>query len=119
MFGLVPAPAGGRVPEAEEAFAARQADLVSLAGSLGTLHRLRQLCDEGEDPDLFRTRLMALIPLEVPVAATRAEMIAAFNAAYREASQEHAICGPEAEALYAEEGERALAVTERLYAPFR
>ena len=114
-----PAAAQPRVPEAKETFEARQRDLVTLAGHLGTLHRLRQVCFVEQNPDLFRLRMMTLVPLEMPVGATRLDMISAFNAGYRGASSLHAICGREARAAYAQEAERALVVTERLYAPFR
>ena len=116
---VVPASAQPRVPEAAEAFRDRQRDLVALAGHLGALHRLRQVCYVEESPDLFRLRMMALVPLEMPMGATRLDMISAFNAGYRQASGLHAICGREARAAYAAEAERALGVTERLYAPFR
>ena len=116
---VAPASAQPRVPEAAEAFAERQRDLVALAGHLGTLHRLRQVCYVEENPDLFRLRMMTLVPLEMPMGATRLDMISAFNAGYRQASARHAICGREARAAYAREAERALVVTERLYAPFR
>lgn len=108
-----------RVPEAKAAFEARQRDLVALAGHLGALHRLRQVCYVAENPDLFRARMMTLVPLEMPMGGTRLDMISAFNAGYRSASSLHTICGREARAAYAAEAERALAVTERLYAPFR
>lgn len=107
------------VPEAAAAFAQRQADLVALAGHLGELHRLRQLCFADENPDLFRRRMMALVPLEVPAEATRKDMIAAFNEGYRAGAGDHAICGQAARADYREASEEALGVTERLYAPFR
>ena len=116
---VAPAAAQPRVPEAAEAFQNRQRDLVALAGHLGALHRLRQVCYVEESPDLFRLRMMTLVPLEMPMGATRLDMISAFNAGYRAASGEHAICGREARAAYAREAERALGVTERLYAPFR
>ena len=106
-------------PEAAAAFEARQADLVALAERLGALHRLQQVCNPEEDPDRFREDLMAIIPLEVPRASTRTEMIDAFNAGYRDATSAHVICGREARRAYAAEAERALVVTERLYAPFR
>ena len=114
-----PAAAQPRVPEAAEAFAQRQADLVALAGMLGELHRLRQVCYVEEGPDLFRQRMMSIVPLEMPMGATRLDMISAFNAGYRAASSQHAICGREARAAYSRTAERALVVTERLYAPFR
>lgn len=119
VLGAPPAAAQPRVPDAREAFEARQQDLVALARHLGTLHRLRQVCYVEDNPDLFRVRMMTLVPLEMPVGATRLDMISAFNAGYRSASAVHAICGREARAAYAREAERALAVTERLYAPFR
>lgn len=106
------------VPEAAAAFDRRQDDLVSLSGHLGGLHRLRQLCEE-DRPDLFRDRLLALVPLEAPPERTRLAMISAFNDGYREGSEAHVICGREARADYAARSEAALAVTERLYAPFR
>ena len=114
-----PAAAQPRVPEAAAAFEERQRDLVALAGHLGTLHRLRQVCYVEENPDLFRWRMRSLVPLEMPMGATRLDMISAFNAGYRDATALHAICGREARAAYAAEAERALVVTERLYAPFR
>ena len=106
-------------PEAADVFEARQVDLVALARHLGALHRLRQVCHPEEQPDLFRQRLMAIIPLEVPKGSTRLDMISAFNAGYRGAASAHVICGREARAAYASEAEAALGVTERLYAPFR
>ena len=118
-FALASAAAQPRVPEAAEAFAQRQADLVTLAGHLGELHRLRQVCYVEEGPDLFRQRMMSIVPLEMPMGATRLDMISAFNAGYRAASGQHAICGREARAAYSRTAERALGVTERLYAPFR
>ncbi len=116
---LIP-PAGAQaIPEAAEAFEQRQQDLVTLAGHLGTLHRLRQVCYPDESPELFRRRLMTLIPLEVPMGATRVRMIDAFNTQYRDTSREHATCGRQARQDYALAAEAALGVTERLYAPFR
>ena len=106
-------------PEAGTVFAQRQADLVALAGHLGGLHRLRQVCHPEEDPDRYRDRLMAIIPVEVPKGSTRLDMIAAFNAGYRAKASEHAICGREARSATSAEAEAALIVTERLYAPFR
>ena len=114
----LPVPAAAQ-PEAAEAFESRQADLVDLANHLGVLHRLRQVCHPEEEPDMFRRRLMAIIPLEVPKGSTRLDMIAAFNGGYRAAASDHVICGREARSAYAGEAEQALIVTERLYAPFR
>ena len=106
-------------PEAADAFAERQDDLVELASHLGGLHRLHQVCHPEEEPDRFRRNLMAIIPLEVPKGSTRLDMIAAFNGGYRAAASSHVICGREARSAYASEAEAALIVTERLYAPFR
>lgn len=117
-LAFLPASAAAQ-PEAADAFAQRQDDLVTLASHLGGLHRLRQVCHPEEDPDRFRRSLMAIIPLEVPKGSTRLDMISAFNGGYRAAASGHVICGREARAAYAGEAEAALAVTERLYAPFR
>ena len=118
---LAPAltPVRAQVPEAAEYFRQRQEDLVALARHLGGLHRLRQVCYPEDSPDLFRRRLLALVPLEAPMGGTRLDMVAGFNAGYREASNAHGFCGDEARAAYAGEAEAALAVVERLYAPFR
>ena len=119
VFALLLTTSAQAQPEAADAFGTRQADLVALAGHLGGLHRLRQVCHPEEEPDMFRRRLMAIIPLEVPKGSTRLDMISGFNAGYRAAASAHVICGREARAAYAAEAEAALAVTERLYAPFR
>lgn len=121
LAALLPAGAARAqaVPEAAERFEARQRDLVALAGKLGQLHRLRQVCYPRSDPDLFRERLLTLIPLEAPPGGTRLDMVDAFNAGYREAAALHLTCSGAARADYQREAELALAVTERLYAPFR
>lgn len=118
LLAALPASAVAQ-PEAAAVFEDRQADLVALAEHLGGLHRLRQVCHPEEEPDLFRRRLMTIIPLEEPKGTTRLDMISGFNAGYRAAAGAHVICGREARKAYAAEAEAALAVTERLYAPFR
>lgn len=118
LLWCLPVPALAQT-EAADAFAERQDALVELASHLGGLHRLHQVCHPEEDADRFRKGLMAIIPLEVPKGSTRLDMISAFNGGYRAAASAHVICGREARSAYASEAEAALAVTERLYAPFR
>ena len=104
--------------DAKTAFTERQADLVALAGHLGALHRLRQLCAYTENVDLFRNRMRELVPLEAPMGRTRLDMIAAFNEQYRSQSTAHLTCSDEARTTYETEAAAALTVTNRLYAPF-
>jgi len=105
--------------EASEAFEQRQRDLVSLAGYLGQLHRLHQVCGDPYNSNLFRNRMKEVVPLESPMGSTRLDMIAAFNEGYREASALYSACDDEVQSIYEKTAERALVVTDRLYAPFR
>lgn len=105
--------------EAKDAFTGRQADLVELAGHLGTLHHLRRLCAQTGNLDLFRDRMRALTALEAPMQSTKRDMQTAFDDSYRDAGTTHLACGEEALSALEAEAKAALVVTERLYAPFR
>ncbi|MEM9232776.1 MAG: TIGR02301 family protein [Pseudomonadota bacterium] len=112
--------AAQRAPvDARENFEARQRDLVSLAGHLGSLHRLQQICGSGYRPELYRNRMQDVVELEVPMGSTRLDMIAAFNSSYRDMSRAYLACGDAARATFETEAQQALRVVERLYAPFR
>lgn len=104
--------------DAKTAFDQRQVDLVTLAGHLGALHRLRQICAYHENADLFRNRMREIVPLEAPMGRTRLDMISAFNQQYRSQSRAHLTCGDEAWASYERQAQAALRVTKRLEAPF-
>ncbi|WP_370339005.1 TIGR02301 family protein [Parvularcula marina] len=118
LAGLAHAAPPGTV-EAQESFESRQRDLVALAGHLGMLHRLHQLCGDGYREGLYRVRMQQIVELEVPMGSTRLDMVAAFNSAYRDASRDYLACGVDAQTLYESEAKQALLVVERLYAPFR
>ncbi len=121
LFAIVASatPAFAQAPvDAKTAFTERQADLIALAGHLGALHRLRQLCAYNDNVDLFRNRMRELVPLEAPMGRTRLDMIAAFNEHYRRESEAHITCSDAARTTYEAEASAALTVTERLYAPF-
>lgn len=104
--------------DAQKSFEDRQKDLVRLARHLGSLHRYHQLCSSYR-PDLYRDRLQQIIKMEVPMGATRLDMIAAFNSSYRSASRLHLSCGSIAQGEQEQAAKNALIVVERLYAPFR
>ena len=105
--------------EARDAFDTRQKDLVALAAHLGALHRYHLLCGASDDPNLFRDRLRRLVPLESPMERTRQAMIAAFNRAYGETSQQYLTCTPDVEDAFRTEARAALELTDRLHGPFR
>lgn len=102
------------VPEAADAFRGRQDDLVLLAGKLGSLHRLNQVCPSYGSLTVFRDRMQDVVEGERPIRATREAMIEAFNLAYNETARLHAACGSEASAAMRRDALEALAVTERL-----
>lgn len=107
-----------RPPDAREYFLRRQTEMVTLAGHLGALHRLHQLCGNGSS-DKFRDHMREIIPLESPLEGTRLDMISAFNEGYRGMSDLHLSCGPEAESDYRRRANQALQATNRLSSPFR
>ena len=115
---LAPAPAAAQI-EARQSIEQRQKDLVSLASHLGALHRLQQVCGGGYDQNLYRQRMMEVVNAEVPMGATRLDMIAAFNSSFRDMSRLYIACGEDAKAAREEEARQALAIVDRLYAPFR
>lgn len=101
-------------PEASELFKQRQEDLVAMAGRLGSLHRLSQVCGGYRDMTLFRDNMLAIVEGERPHAATREAMIKAFNTRYSETADLHSSCSRDAEYALREEALAALAITERL-----
>ncbi|MEM9988899.1 MAG: TIGR02301 family protein [Pseudomonadota bacterium] len=109
--------------EAKDNFENRQADLITLSGQLGTLHRLHQICAQAGNLagnlDLFRGRMTELIALERPMTRTQRDMQSQFDENYRAASRLHLVCGEEALTALQREATTALIITERLYAPFR
>ena len=113
------APVAAQPVDAKESFDRRQEDLVALAGHLGTLHRLQQVCGGGYESNLYRNRIQQVIRAEEPMGATRLDMIAAFNSAYRNSSRQFLACDAIAEDLQVEEARKALRIVDRLYAPFR
>lgn len=110
--------AESRAPDAREVFEERQDDLIFLAGKLGGLHRLSQLC-EGEGAGVFRIRMQELLELEKPPRDTRAAMIAQFNHNYRQMAELHLFCGNEAIEDMAGEATVALSITDRISGPLR
>ncbi|MEM1380543.1 MAG: TIGR02301 family protein [Pseudomonadota bacterium] len=104
------------VPEARDAFRARQDDLILLAGSLGTLHRLNQVCPGYGNVAVFRDRMQEVVNGERPIRATREAMIEAFNGGYNAAAQQHVTCGRAAETDLRQEALNALSLVERLSA---
>ncbi|ADM10167.1 hypothetical protein PB2503_10579 [Parvularcula bermudensis HTCC2503] len=115
--GLAP-PAAAQI-EAREAFMERQDLLVRLAGHFGALHRLDQLCGRGYEDDRFRKRMREIVPLEVPMGATRLDMVEAFNTGYRNMSRVYLSCSAEAAAAYESEARESLSVVDRLARPFQ
>lgn len=105
--------------DAKDAFDTRQQDLVSLAGHLGALHRLHQICGPGSRPDLYRSRMQQVVRMEAPMGSTRLDMVAAFNSSYRDMSRAYLACGDGAQDTFIAEARTTLRIVERLYAPFR
>ena len=112
-------PAVAQPMDAQQSFEGRQHDLVTLAGHLGTLHRLQQVCGGGYDTNRYRNRIQQVIRAEEPMGATRLDMIAAFNSAYRNSSRQFLACDAITQDLQVEEARKALRIVDRLYAPFR
>lgn len=104
-------------PEAKDVFEARQEDLILLAGRLGGLHRLSQVCAGYGNIAIFRERMKEIIDGESPPRATRESMIDAFNDRYRSMSGSHFTCSRAAEADFREEALAALSLTQRLSGP--
>ncbi|GGY50082.1 TIGR02301 family protein [Parvularcula lutaonensis] len=103
-------------PEAKDVFEQRQGDLIALAGKLGGLHRLSQVCASYGNIAVFRDRMKELIDGERPPRDTREAMIAQFNASYRTMSGAHFTCSRRAETDFRREASDALRISERLSA---
>lgn len=80
---LLPLPAGA-------VDAPYQQRLYRLSEVLGSLHYLRNLC--GENGNLWREQMEALVAAEDPAPEQRARLIAAFNRGYRSNSEIHMNC---------------------------
>ena len=107
-------------PEAAAVFEARQDDLISLAGKLGMLHRLNQLCPEQyQSSTVYRDHMIDIIEGESPPRLTRESMINAFNQSFRQISAIHRTCSRRAEDDFRREALATLTITDRLYAPLQ
>ncbi len=67
-----------------------QQRLYRLSEVLGSLHYLRNLC--GENGNLWREQMEALVAAEDPAPEQRARLIASFNRGYRSNSEIHMNC---------------------------
>lgn len=110
-------PEPSTAPDAKAVFQKRQEDLITLAGALGGLHRLNQLCPGYGRISIFRDRMKEIIDGERPPRDTREQMIANFNTGYRRMTRLHFTCSAQAEADFKSEAIAAYSVSERLSAP--
>lgn len=113
----VPEPTEPLAPEALLVFQSREQDLVTLAGQLGRLHRLNQICPGYGSITVFRDRMKDVIDGERPRRETREGMISNFNQGYRDMTEAHFACSAQAEADFRNEAIIALSLSERLSAP--
>lgn len=84
-----------------------EGQLLRLAEVLGSIHFLRNLC--GEESDIWREQMTALLEAESPSPDRRARLVASFNYGYRTFEGSYKTCTDSAiEAIrrYMEEGER-------------
>lgn len=99
-----PAPAA---PAAAEKPTPYDPQLVQIAEVLGSLHYLRNLCDDGGEPQ-WRATMQQLLDAETATEPQRkARVTAAFNKGYRGFAAIHTTCTPaalEAESKYRAEG---------------
>lgn len=103
LAGLVMAPGAG----ARAADSPFEANLVRLSEVLGSLHFLRNLCDEASDEWLGH--MERLLEAEQPDEARRAKFVASFNTGYQAFAANYTRCTPsaiEAISRYIEEGEK-------------
>ena len=70
-------------------------EMMRLAGILGSLHYLRELCGAKEG-QLWRERMQELLEKEEPTAERRARLVARFNGGYRAWREIYRECTPAA-----------------------